>query len=29
MPINANYEFVNAQEKYYSASTDEEKLEAL
>ncbi|MDD5192218.1 MAG: 50S ribosome-binding GTPase [Candidatus Nanoarchaeia archaeon] len=29
MPINANFEFANAQEKYYSASTDEEKLEAL
>lgn len=29
MPINANYKFANAQEKYYSASTDEEKLEAL
>ncbi len=29
MPINANYEFANAQEKYYSASTNEERLEAL
>jgi len=29
MPINAGYEFANAEEKYYQASTDEERLEAL
>ena len=29
MPINANFEYANAQEKYDSASTDEEKILAL
>jgi len=29
MPINAGYEYANAEEKYYKASTDEERLKAL
>ena len=29
MPINANYEYANAEEKYLQAQTDEERLEAL
>ena len=29
MPINAGYEYANAEEKYYNSSTDEERLEAL
>ena len=29
MPINAGYEYANAEEKYYNASTDEERLVAL
>ena len=29
MPINAGYEYARAEEKYYNASTDEEKLLAL
>jgi small GTP-binding protein len=29
MPINAGYEYAAAEEKYYNASTDEEKLKAL
>ncbi|MGV8151937.1 MAG: GTPase [Candidatus Nanoarchaeia archaeon] len=29
MPINAGYEYARAEEKYYAAQTDEEKLKAL
>jgi hypothetical protein len=29
MPINANFEYANAEERYYSAQTDQEKLTAL
>lgn len=29
MPINANFEYVNAEERYYSAQTDQEKIAAL
>jgi len=29
MPINANFEYANAEEKYHSAQTDQEKLAAL
>jgi len=29
MPINAGYEYANAEEKYFSAETDEQRLKAL
>ena len=29
MPINANYEYTNAEARYLEAKTDEEKLIAL
>lgn len=29
MPINANFEYANAEGKYHSAQTDQEKLTAL